>query len=78
MNDLNDRMQDVWGHIENMTPDELRAHILKIRAERRQIKMRNSVKKTVKQTSDAAKTRMQKMLSGMDAEAVARMLKDLK
>lgn len=74
---LNDRLEKLWGHLGNMTPDELRAHIVKIRSERRLIKMKTATKKTVKQSSDTAKTRARKLLTGVDAAAMARMLKDL-
>lgn len=75
---LNDRLEKLWGHLGHMTPDELRQHIVKIRAERRIVKMKTATKKTQKQASDTAKTKAKKLLAGVDANMVARMLKDLK
>jgi hypothetical protein len=74
---IDDRLQKLWGHLGDMTPDQLRQHVIKIRNERRITKARVSIKKTVKQSSDAAKGRVKKMLGSMDPEAMARILKDL-
>jgi hypothetical protein len=76
-NSINDRLEKLWGHLGDMTPDQIRERIREIRNERRVVKMRTTVKKTVKQTSDAAKTKMKKLLVGMTPEEMARMLKDL-
>lgn len=74
---IDDRLEKLWGSLDNMTEDELRAHIVKIRTERRLIKVKNTVKKSAKQTSDTAKGKARKLLTGLDPEAMARMLKDL-
>lgn len=75
---LDDRLEKLWGHLGNMTPDQLRAHIIKVRSERRIVKMKTAAKKTTKQTSDTAKTKARKLMGGIDSAAMARLLKDLK
>lgn len=74
---IDDRLEKLWGHIGNMTPDEMRAHIVRIRNDRRTTKVKTATKKSVKQTSDTAKTKVKKLLSGVDAATMARMLKEL-
>lgn len=75
--DTKDRLEKAFGNLMDMTPDELRARIVQIRSERRLIKAKRADKKNVKVTSDTAKTRMRKMLSGMDPAEVAKMMKEL-
>lgn len=73
-----DRVEALWGHLGDMSADEIKAHIRKLRADRRLIKAKNSVKKDSKQKSDGARSRATKLAATMDPEALARMLRDLK
>jgi hypothetical protein len=74
---LEDRLEAIWGHLGNMTPDELRQHIVKIRSERRLIKTKRADKKKAVNKSDTAKTRMRKMLAGLSPEDAMKLLKGL-
>jgi hypothetical protein len=73
---MTDRLEKLWPHLGNMTPDELRQQIIRIRAERRLIKMKSATK-TARQTSDTAKAKARKLLADMDPATMAKMLKDL-
>jgi len=72
---IDDRLEKLWGHLDNMTPDQIREHVRRIRADRRLSKQRPSVIKSVKATSDTAKTKARKLLAGADADMIERILK---
>lgn len=58
-----DRIEKLWKHMGNLSPDQLRDHIRKVRQDRRIVKVRNSEKKTVRVKSDAAKVKARKVAS---------------
>lgn len=74
---IDDRLEKIWGHLSNKTPDEIREHIRGIRADRRLLKLRSGAKKTAKISSDTAKTKAQKLLRDVDPEMLERMLRNM-
>jgi hypothetical protein len=74
---LNDRIQRLWGHITDMTEDQLRDHIRKIRSDRRVLKAKPGVKKQIKVSSDKARDRARSLLADADTDMIARILKGM-
>ena len=71
------RIEKLWGHLENMTPDELRAHIRKIRNDRKIRKVSRTVKKTAAKKTDSATEKAKKALAGLSPDAIERLMKGL-
>lgn len=76
--DTSDRLEKLWGHIGHMTPEQARAHIVRIRADRRVSKVKTTVKKAGIKKSDTALTELRKLITKGQEEMLMRVLKGLK
>lgn len=76
MDDTPDRIEKLWGHLGNLDADQLREQIRRVRADRKIVKLRNSVKKTTRVRSDAAKTKVVKLATA-DPDMVRRLLEQM-
>ena len=72
-----DRLDKLWPHLSHMTPDQLREHVRRIRADRRLTKQKSSTIKKAKVSSDSARVRAKGLVAKLDPAALARMLRDL-
>ena len=73
-----DRLQKLWGHLGNMTPDQIKESIRQVRADRRITKQRTAVKKKARETSDTARLKIKDLASSLSPEALERLLKGMK
>lgn len=72
-----DRIEKLWGHLGNMSPDQIREHIRKTRSDR---KIRKAPKATAKKevkTKEKSKEKAKISLKGLSPEALERIMKDL-
>ncbi len=68
----------MFGHLGNMSADELRDHVRKTRSDRRVPKVKAAVKKKAKLTGDANRVKARKMIDKLgNADLLAKLLKDL-
>lgn len=71
-----ERIERLWGHLGNMTPDEIREHIRRTRGERKKRKEKAAVKKATRVKADKAQGKV-KDLASTDPELLERLLKEL-
>ncbi len=72
-----DRIEKLWGHLENMSPDQVRDHVRKIRTDRRVKKLSKTVKKAVTAKKEASTDKAKKALDALSPEAIERLLKGM-
>lgn len=68
-----DRIRQLWPTLTDMTPDELREHVRKIRADRRQKKVTPKAKKASISSSETKANKIRKLLADNPA-LVAKLL----
>jgi hypothetical protein len=73
----NDRIQKLWGNFGDLTPDELAQRIRRVRQDRRKRKEKTVERKTRVTKSDTAKQKMEKMLDGLTAEQIAKIMEGM-
>jgi hypothetical protein len=73
-----DRLQKLWGHLGNMTPEQIRESIRQVRADRRIVKQRTAVKKKARDTSDSARLKIKDLASDLSPDALERLLRGMK
>lgn len=72
-----DKLERMFGHLGNLTPDELRAHVRKNRADRRMIKAKPAAVKKAKKDTDSAKEKARKLIAKVgDLDLLERLLKE--
>jgi hypothetical protein len=70
-----DKLERMFGHLSNMTPDELRAHVRQVRADRRQTKIRPGVVRKAKRETLNDNEKAKKLIAKVsDLELLARMV----
>lgn len=72
-----DKLERMFGHLGNMSNDELRNRVRKIRADRRLNKPWAGAAKKAKRAAATAKTRVTKQIKKLDLELAAKILKEL-
>jgi hypothetical protein len=78
LDDKVDKLEAMFGHLGNLSPDELRARVRAVRADRRIGKTKNSTKKKAKVSSDTAKTRLKSLVAKIgNDDLLEQMLKEL-
>jgi hypothetical protein len=70
-----DKLEAAFGHLGNLSESELRDKIRDIRKDRRTSKVRASVKKKVRATSDTARTKLSKLMAGMSEAEREKLMK---
>lgn len=73
-----DKLERMFGHFGNLTPDELRAHVRQVRADRRQTKIKPGVVRKAKKETLNANEKAKKFLDKVeDREMLAKVLAKL-
>lgn len=72
-----DKLERMFGHLGNMSNDELRSRVRKIRADRRVTKPWAGAAKRAKKATEAAKTKAKKKIASIDLELAAKILKEM-
>jgi hypothetical protein len=72
-----DKLEAAFGHLGNLSEGELRDKIRSIRKDRRTSKVRATVKKKIRATSDTARTKLTKLMSGMSPAEREKLMKML-
>lgn len=72
-----DKLERMFGHFGNLSPDELRAKVRQTRADRRMAKAKPAAVKKAKRDTDSAKTKAQKLIQKAgNLELLERLLKE--
>lgn len=74
---MTDRIEKLWGHLGNMTPDQIRDHIRKTRTDRKIRKVSATKKKQEVKTQEKKKDKVKDVLKGLSPEAIERLMKGL-
>lgn len=69
-----DKLEAMFGHFGHLSPDELRAKVRKVRADRRVGKVKAAAKKKAKTSSDGAKSKVKSMLDKLGNPKLMEML----
>lgn len=73
-----DKLEAAFGHLGNLSEEELRARVRQVRKDRRIAKVSKTVKKAAKAKSDTARTKVKKTADALnDKDLVLRMLKEM-
>lgn len=61
-----DKLERAFGNLASMTEDELRAHVRKVRADRRIGKVKASTKKAIRASAEKARDKARELLRNTD------------